>query len=77
VNSRLNNALYAYALPDLTLLGGVTLGGKGAGWPTITPDDRTAYVANEHTNDVSVIDIKSLKEVATIPVGFAPARDTA
>jgi YVTN family beta-propeller protein len=77
VNSRLNNALYAYALPDLTLLGGVTLSGKGAGWLAITPDDKTAYVANEHTNDVSVIDIKSLKEVALIPVGFAPARNTA
>jgi YVTN family beta-propeller protein len=77
VNSRLNNALYAYSLPDLTLLGGVTLGGKGAGWLAITPDDKTAYVANEHTNDVSVIDIKSLKEIALIPVGFAPARNTA
>jgi YVTN family beta-propeller protein len=77
VNSRLNNALYAYALPDLTLLGGVTLSGKGAGWLAVTPDDKTAYVANEHTNDVSVIDIKSLKEVALIPVGFAPARNTA
>jgi YVTN family beta-propeller protein len=76
VNSRLNNALYAYSLPDLTLLGSVTLSGKGAGWLTITPDDKTVYVANEHTNDVSVIDIKSLKEVALIPVGFAPARNT-
>jgi YVTN family beta-propeller protein len=75
VNSRLNNALYAYSLPDLTLLGGVTLGGKGAGWLTITPDDKTAYVANEHTNDVSVVDIKSLRETALIPVGFAPARN--
>src|SRR5215471_605029 len=76
VNSRLNSAVYAYSLPDLKLLGGVPLGGKGAGWLTITPDDKTAYVANEHTNDVSVIDIKSLKEVALIPVGFAPARNT-
>jgi len=75
VNSRLNNALYAYSLPDVKLLGGVMLGGKGAGWLTITPDDKTAYVANEHTNDVSVVDIKSLKEVALIPVGFAPARN--
>ena len=50
VNSRLNSALYAYSLPDLKL--GVALGGKGAGWSTITPDDKTAYVANEHTNDV-------------------------
>jgi YVTN family beta-propeller protein len=42
---------------------------------TITPDDKTAYVANEHTNDVSVVDIKSLRETALIPVGFAPARN--
>jgi YVTN family beta-propeller protein len=75
VNSRLNSALYAYALPDLTFLGGVTLGGKGAGWLTISPDDKTAYVANEHTNNVSVVDIKSLKETAVVPVGFAPARN--
>jgi YVTN family beta-propeller protein len=75
VNSRLNSALYAYSLPDLKLLGGAVLGGKGAGWLTVTPDDKTAYVANEHTNDVSVVDIKSLKEVALIPVGFAPARN--
>jgi YVTN family beta-propeller protein len=76
VNSRLNSALYAYSVPDLKLLGSVALGGKGAGWLTITPDDKTAYVANEHTNDVSVVDIKSLKEIALIPVGFAPARNT-
>jgi len=75
VNSRLNSALYAYSVPDLKLLGSIALGGKGAGWLTITPDDKTAYVANEHTNNVSVIDIKSLKETALIPVGFAPARN--
>jgi len=75
VNSRLNSTLYAYALPDVKLLGGVPLSGKGAGWLTITPDDKTAYVANEHTNNVSVVDIKSLKETAVVPVGFAPARN--
>src|SRR6266478_7121899 len=64
VNSRLNSALYAYSLPDLKLLGGAVLGGKGAGWLTITPDDKTVYVANEHTNNVSVVDLKSLKETA-------------
>ena len=75
VNSRMNSALYAYSLPDLKPLGAVTLGGRGAGWLTITPDGKTAYVANEHTNNVSVVDIKSLKETARIPVGFAPARN--
>src|SRR6266487_2318911 len=76
VCSRLNNFLYAYSLPDLKSLGGAELGGKGAGWVTLTPDGKTAYVANPVTNDVSVVDIKSLKEVTRIPVGFVPKRNT-
>src|SRR5262249_53453775 len=75
VCSRLNNYLYAYSLPDLTPLGGAELGGKGAGWVTLTPDGKTAYVANPVTNDVSVVDVRSLKEVARIPVGFVPKRN--
>jgi YVTN family beta-propeller protein len=75
-NSSLNSTLYVYSLPDLKLLGGVPLSGKGAEWLTITPDDKTVYVANAQSNDVSVIDLKSLKETAVIPVGFGPARNT-
>lgn len=75
VNSRLNNYLYAYSLPDLKLLGGAELGGKGAAWVTLTPDGKTAYVANAVTNDVSVVDVKSLKEITRIPVGFVPKRN--
>jgi len=75
VNSRLNSALYAYSLPDLKFLGSVALGGKGAGWLVVTPDSKTAYIANEHTNNVSAVDIASLKEIALIPVGYAPARN--
>jgi YVTN family beta-propeller protein len=76
VCSRLNNFLYTYSLPDLKVIGGAELGGKGAAWVTLTPDGKTAYVANPVTNDVSVVDIKSLKEVARIPVGFVPKRNT-
>lgn len=76
VCSRINNYLYSYSLPDLKLLGGAELGGKGAAWVTLTPDGKTAYVANPVTNDVSVIDIKTLKEVTRIPVGFVPKRNT-
>ena len=43
---------------------------------TLTPDGKTAYVANPVTNDVSVVDIKSMKEVTRIPVGFVPKRNT-
>jgi YVTN family beta-propeller protein len=76
VCSRVNNALYAYSLPDLKLVGGADLGGKGAAWVTVTPDGKTAYVAMAVTNDVSVVDVSSLKEVTRIPVGFVPKRNT-
>ncbi|HUR35955.1 MAG TPA: cytochrome D1 domain-containing protein [Vicinamibacterales bacterium] len=75
VCSRLNNYLYSYSLPDLKLLGSAELGGKGAGWVTLTPDGRTAYVANPVTNDVSVVDLASMKETTRIPVGFVPKRN--
>jgi YVTN family beta-propeller protein len=76
VCSRVNNALYAYSLPELKVVGGSDLGGKGAAWVTVTPDGERAYVAMAVTNDVSVVDVKSLKEVARIPVGFVPKRNT-
>lgn len=75
VCSRLNNFLYAYSLPDLKPIGGAELGGKGAGWVTLTPDGKTAYVSNPVTNDVSVVDIATLEEVTRIPVGFVPKRN--
>ena len=75
VCSRLNNYLYSYSLPDLKLLGSAELGGKGAGWVTLTPDGKTAYVANPVTNDVSVVDVKTMKEVTRIPVGYVPKRN--
>jgi YVTN family beta-propeller protein len=76
VCSRLNNYLYSYSLPDLKVIGAAELTGKGAGWVTLTPDGKTAYVANPVTNDVSAVDVKTMKEVARIPVGFVPKRNT-
>jgi YVTN family beta-propeller protein len=76
VCSRLNNYLYSYSLPDLKNIGAAELGGKGAGWVTLTPDGKTAYVANPVTNDVSVVDVKTMKETTRIPVGYVPKRNT-
>jgi len=75
VNSRLNDAVYLYSLPDVKPTGTIFLTGKGAAWITLTPDGKTAYVANAVTNDVSVVDLKAMKEVARIPVGFVPKRN--
>jgi YVTN family beta-propeller protein len=78
VNSRVNNFLYTYSLPDLKLSGSAYLGEQGsmgAAWVTLTPDSKRAYVAMAVTNDVVVVDLKSMKEIACIPVGYAPRRN--
>ncbi|MGH9843280.1 MAG: hypothetical protein ACREEM_31455 [Blastocatellia bacterium] len=56
-------------------MGGADVG-AAPDWVTLTPDGKTAYVANAGSNSVSVIDLKSLKEIARIPVGQAPKRNT-
>jgi YVTN family beta-propeller protein len=76
VCSRLNNALYSYSLPDLNVIGTAFLGGKGAGWVTLSPDGKRAYVANPVTNDVSVIDVPTMKEITRVAVGYVPKRNT-
>ena len=74
VNSRLNSAIYMYSLPDLKLLGSTDVG-NSPDWVTLTPDGKTAYVANAASNSVSVVDIQSRKEVTRIPVGEVPKRN--
>jgi YVTN family beta-propeller protein len=48
--------------------------GKMPHWIALTPDGRTAYVTNEGSNDVSVVDLGTNKVTATIPVGNAPRK---
>ncbi len=74
VNSRLNGALYVYALPSLKLLGSVDVG-TAPDWVTLTPDGKTAYVANAGSNNVSVIDLAGLREITKIAVGQVPKRN--
>jgi YVTN family beta-propeller protein len=55
-------------------LGGADVG-AAPDWVTLTPDSKTAYVANAGSNSVSVVDIKTMKEVARIAVGQVPKRN--
>jgi len=43
-------------------------------WIALTPDSKTAYVTNENSNNVSVVDLASHAVTATIPVGNAPRK---
>ena len=74
VNSRLNSSIYFYSIPDLKLVGSAEVG-KSPDWVTLTPDGKTAYVACAASNFVSVVDIKSMKEITRIPVGEVPKRN--
>lgn len=76
-NSRLNNVVYKYSLPDLKVIGQVDMtGGIDPNWVTLTPDGRTAYVAMSGSNYTSAIDIVTMKETARIPVGHVPKRNS-
>jgi YVTN family beta-propeller protein len=84
VTSILANAAVAYSLPDLKVIGQVSLPLiKVAGrtpmaavpnWVTFTPDSRQVYVSNAAHNSVSAIDTQKLQEIAVIGVGQAPKR---
>ena len=74
VCSRWNGTVYAYSLPDMAFLGGVKVGSH-PDWLSFSPDSRFVYAANGASDDVSVIEIATLQEVARIPVGSAPKRN--
>ncbi|MDO8678009.1 MAG: beta-propeller fold lactonase family protein [Acidobacteriota bacterium] len=72
--SKVNSAVYAYAMPDLKYLGEVKVG-KVPDWLTFTPDSKKLYVANAHDNTVSVVDVAARKELSRIKVGQVPKRN--
>jgi YVTN family beta-propeller protein len=84
VNSTYANAVFAYSLPDLKLIGHCTLplvhplGRPSTGavpeWITFTPNSNTIYVSDSAARSVSAIDTKTLKSIAVIPAGEVPKR---
>ena len=76
VCSRINSALYKYSLPDLKVLGTADLSGQGAAWISLTADGSRAYIAQTMSDEMSVVDIASMKQIARVPVGAIPKRNT-
>lgn len=74
VASKPHNAVYAYSLPGLQLVGRADVG-YHPDWLTSTPDGRYVYAANAGSNDVSVVDRETMEEIARIPVGHTPKRN--
>ena len=84
VNSKPANSVFAYSLPEIKLLGHVSLPeqivpGKpnragSPAWITFTPDSKTVYVSSCGVKTVTAIDVQKMKEVVRIPVGEMPDR---
>jgi YVTN family beta-propeller protein len=85
VTSIPNNAVYAYDVATLKVIGKVDLPNeKLAGhetpisavpeWVTFTPDGKYLYVSNAGLRSVSVIDTPAMKLIKVIPVGEVPKR---
>jgi YVTN family beta-propeller protein len=64
----------AYSLPDYKLLKVVEVG-LHPEWLTIPPDGKNLYVACAGKDATVVVDNKSMKVIATIPVGSVPKRN--
>jgi YVTN family beta-propeller protein len=84
VDSIIDNAVFAYSLPDLRLLGHVSMPvrkrsgqppiGASPYWITFTPDSQRVFISNAALESVSVIDATAMKLVAVVSVGNVPKR---
>ena len=84
VTSIPQNAIFAYSLADLSVLGHVSLpelklpgrptGGAVPNWVTFAPDGKTVYVSNAGLRSVTAVDTEAMTVRAVIPVGEVPKR---
>jgi len=72
--SKVNGYAYVYNLSDLKEVGRVFVG-QHPEWFTFTPDGNYCYIAAAGDNSVTVVDVKTVKVVAHIPVGQVPKRN--
>jgi YVTN family beta-propeller protein len=84
VTSIPQNAVFAYSLVDLSLVGQVALpelnlpgrspGGAVPNWVTFAPDSGTVYISNAGLCSITAVDAQAMKVRAVIPVGEVPKR---
>jgi YVTN family beta-propeller protein len=65
--------MYIYDVNAKKITGRVRTG-EGPNWIVFTPDGKYACVSNTDTDDVSIIDAKTRREVIRLKVGKVPKR---
>lgn len=73
VTSLLDDAIYIYDLNAKRFVGGIPTG-EGPNWIVFSPDGKYACVSNTDSNDVSIFEVKTRREVARVKVGKVPKR---
>jgi len=72
-NGSMYDLVAFFGLPEMNLLGWVPVG-DDPNWITLTPDGKHAYVSNRASDEVSVIDLATRKEIGRIKAGKYPQR---
>ena len=72
-NGSLVDLVAIFSLPDLKLMGTVPVG-HDPNWIALSPDGKRAFVSNRRSDDVSVIDLATRKEIARVKSGNYPQR---
>jgi YVTN family beta-propeller protein len=72
-NGSMYDLVAFFALPSMDLLGWIPVG-DDPNWITITPDGKHAYVSNRASDELSIIDLATRKEINRIKVGKYPQR---
>jgi YVTN family beta-propeller protein len=73
VTSVSDSGIYVYDIASKTLSPKITVG-ECPNWISMSKDGKYATVSNADTDDASILDAKSEKEIARIKVGKAPKR---
>lgn len=71
--SKWYGAMYAYSIPDYKLKGTVVVGSHPE-WITLTPDGAKAYLGVAGEDQTVGIDLKTMKVIARVDVGYVPKR---
>lgn len=73
VTSLLDDCMYVYNVAEDKIVARVPTG-EAPNWVTFSPDGKYCCVSNPGSNDCSIIDVKTRKEVARLRVGKVPKR---
>jgi YVTN family beta-propeller protein len=72
-NGSIVDVATVWALPSMKLVATIPVG-RDPNWIVMSPDGTRCFVSNRGSDDVSVIDLTTYREVARVKVGKYPQR---